>query len=70
MPRLLASSVLVGSLALVAAGCCNVAAAPGRCTACVYDNCIVPTFSSSAAPAVPASEDRLRETPRAVPMAY
>ena len=69
MARPLTALALLGGLAFAASGCCNPAKAPGRYTACVYDNCIVPTFSS-AAPAVPASEDRLPETPSAVPMAY
>jgi hypothetical protein len=69
MARTLSALALLGGLALVAAGCCNPAKAPGRCTACIYDNCIVPTFSA-APPAIPTSEDRLPEAPAAVPMAY
>lgn len=69
MARSFSALALLASLALTAAACCNPAKAPGRCTACCYDSCIVPTFSS-AAPAVPTSEDRLQETPSAVPMAY
>ena len=51
-------------LASAAGACCPIGKAPGRCVACCYDNCIVPTFSSRAPtarePPSPAAPGRAR----------
>lgn len=74
--RHLIGGAALATLALVASGCCNPAKAPGRCTACVYDNCIVPTFATTglphpAADVVPVADGEAHEGgAAAVPMAY
>ncbi len=53
--------VLLVAAAGLAPGCAGLQKSPGRCVACCYDGCIVPTF---------APQSHVRETPgpRAAPV--